>query len=715
MDQPTSEALDLRAIITLLRRKIRLILLSMFLITGAALVYLFYATPIYTTTTLLLVDPTQKNLLDPDGVSRISGVGENARIESEVEILKSSAVKLATIEKLGLLSDPEFGARMSLANKIKMALGFENETLTNGAVLLNQTLGRVSAATSIRRRGLTYIIGVSASSTDPQRAADLANAMSQTYIELQIQSKVSTALAAREVLQSQIESARSSLAASEDALDLFIDRNLEQLSAEVDNPELIQTRNALETINAARLASETRSKAGQNAVANQDWSQLALSLEDEAIAALAQQHQDLAKRLGNLPEDSDQQTNLRAELSQLDTEIQAQAEAAISAQKSEIVGLNAQAQTHRSSIRANVLQGDLSSATLVQIYELQQESQIAQQQYSTLLTRARDLQAQALVQIADSRIVSEALPPRSASYPNKKFVLMIGLLASLGIGVALALLSEFYVGGVTSVTQLANILPIPVATAVPHLAQGKNQLTIADYVIDAPLSTYAESLRRLRATIDASLPQSPQSEDSSGQGKVIMITSAIPAEGKSSLALALARTYALAGKSTLLIDADLRKPSLHKYMGLTPNQGFMEYLRDFGTQIGDETFYDSDPRSNVGVFLGHHRANVPTDQLLQSSLFEGLIENARKAMDIIILDTSPLIPVVDARYVAAKADIVVDCVRFGVTTQSDLRLALSQLNASVRLGTPILSVLNHDESKVAGYRYDGYYNDYNVE
>ncbi len=714
MDDSANEFINLRDVFALLRRKIRLILLSIFLVTGLALVYLFYATPIYTATTLLMVDPSQKNLLDPDDASRLGSNADNARLESEVEILKSDAVKLATIEKLDLISDPEFGPSLGLTDKIKLALGFENAQRATGAVLLNQTLGRVSNATHIRRRGLTYLIAVSASSTDPERAAVLANELSATYIELQVQSKVSAALGARDILQAQIDRARSTLAASEDALDLYIDRNFDQLSLGLSDPNLDRLRTVLDANLSSRLQTETRANSASEALAAQDWTRLAASLEDDALGVLASRRQDLAQQLGQVSEGSAQDVDLRAQLARLDQGLKVKAETALGELQRDIAALDTEAQNHRSDIRQNVLRGDLTSATLTDIYELQQESEIAQQQYSTLLVRARDLQAQALVQIADSRIVSEALPPRAASFPNKKLILAMSLVLSLGIGVGLAFLSEYYVGGVTSVTQLANVLPTPVATAVPHLERGKNQLSIADNVIDAPLSSYAEALRRLRATIDMSLPLNSGDPDAP-KGKVIMVTSAIPAEGKSSLSLALARTYAMAGKSTLLLDTDLRKPSLHRYLGLTPAHGFMEYLRDADTQLGDESFYDSDPRSNVGVFLGRHRANVPTDQLLQSNLFEELIQNARKAMDIVILDTSPLIPVVDARYVAGKADIVVNCVRFGVTTQSDLRLAASQLGASVRPNTPILSVLNHDESRVSGYRYDGYYTDYTID
>ncbi|AML50506.1 hypothetical protein RC74_03775 [Falsihalocynthiibacter arcticus] len=158
-----------------------------------------------------------------------------------------------------------------------------------------------------------------------------------------------------------------------------------------------------------------------------------------------------------------------------------------------------------------------------------------------------------------------------------------------------------------------------------------------------------------------------------------------------------------------MIDADLRKPSQHIYLDLKPDTSLQEFLSGDRTVADGSEFYTSDPKSNLGVILGRDRADVPTDQLLQSDTFKNLLETAKMAMDIIILDTSPLLPVVDARYIAPHADVVVDCVRFGVTEQRDLRAAFGQLTASLRPDTPVVTLLNHDESKHTGYRYDGYY------
>ncbi|WP_235008652.1 polysaccharide biosynthesis tyrosine autokinase [Candidatus Halocynthiibacter alkanivorans] len=516
---------------------------------------------------------------------------------------------------------------------------------------------------------------------------------------------MNASLAARDILLAQTESSRRSLVASEDALDSFIDRNFDRLQQEGGGDSLGALRGQLLTATASRLSAELQLTGAKSALSRGDWGALAQSLGDDALEALARQRKALGRRLGRANVGSPEKMDLRSQLAGMDEALKNRTQTAIARLQSDIVTLENDTRDARSGIRRLVLQGDLSSTSLTQIYELQQKAEIAQRQYATLLSRTRDLDAEAMVQIADSRIVSAALSPREASFPNTNLIMSLALVAALGVGTGLAFLNEFYVGGVTSVSHLAMVLPAPVATAVPRIDEKKGQFTVADTIVDAPLSVYSESMRRLRASID-------QSARVNGSGcTVIMVTSSLPAEGKTTVAMALARTYALAGKSTLLLDADLRRPSLHKYLGLKPEYGFLDYLRDPGMLAEDAQFYAADPRSPVLAVLGRSRSEMPADRLLQSSLFENLLKNARAVMDIIILDTSPLLPVVDARYVAPHADVIVNCVRFGVTGQNDLRSAFAQLNDSIRPGTPIFSVLSHDESSVTGYRYDEYYTD----
>ncbi|WP_380056718.1 GumC family protein [Falsihalocynthiibacter sp. SS001] len=700
MTSGPTEPMNLRDVLGLLRRKIRLIGLSVALVLGAALVYLLYATPQYSATAWLFVDTTQKNLLNSEEAYAAPNMSDNARIESEVLMLKSNTVAMATIDHAKLYAHPLYAPRLTTIDKARMMLGLADSAPESGDDLLSAILQKLNKTTSIRRMGQTYLISVSATSEDRQHAADLANALSQTYIKLQVQSKINAALAARDILQSQISVARDELAASEGAFDRYIQANLDRLSQESGNLDLVGLRGDLDVVSRAHLATATRLNAASSAFETQDWNSLAATLENSAVAELSRQRADLKRRIGEADDSS--AIDLRRELEKLETDLTTQSQSALTTLRNESIGLEASLREKRQDLRTTVLQGDLSPTSLAQIYQLQQEADIAQRHYAKLLSRASDLQAQAYVQVADTRIVSEALPPSRASFPNKGLIVVVAVIVALVLGVGLAFLSEYYVGGVTTITQLANVLPVPVAAAIPRVELLPEQHTVADYVLDAPLSVYAESLRLMRSAID-------QATAHASDCKVIMITSSVPAEGKSSVALGLARTYAAAGKSTLLIDADLRKPSLHQYLNVTPENSLLEYLGG-SMPISDAVgFYTSDPRSKLGVIMGRDRADVPTDQMVQSDAFHKLLATAREAMEVIIIDTSPLLPVVDARYIAPVADVVIDCVRFGMTEQRDLRGAYAQLAGSVAPKTPILSLLTYDESKASGYRYDGYY------
>lgn len=690
----SKDSFTLRDAIGLLRRKIRVILLTVLLILGAAFTFLLIVSPQYSSTAWVFVDTAQKNLLKTQDGLAPSSASDNARIESEVLLLQSNTVALATIERASLYDT--FRLKLSLRDKLWAAFNLAPQHDLNGEEILNTILKRVKKSTTIRRIGQTYLISVTATSKSPQASANLANALSRTYIDLQVQSKVDAALSSYEILEGQIDNAHRVLAETEGAFDRYIETNLERLSQESIGNELASLKTQFYETNDNFLTTKTHTSEATFLRDSEDWNHLSQSLQDTAIADLSQQFDELSETFRRADDQS--KIDLRQKLTALDLDIRKHADASISALETETTALATSLRDQRAGLRTAVLNGALSPTSLAQIYQLQQEAEIAQRHYAKLLSRASDIQTQAYLQMADSRIVSAAIPPSTASFPNKRLILVLSIIIALFLGVGLAVLSEHYVGGVTSRIQLANILSEPVVASIPRVPLASSQHSVADNVIDAPLSMYAESLRLLRSAIDA---------HSQGKSSVIMVTSAVPTEGKSSVALGLARTYALSGKSTLLIDADLRKPSLHSYLNIAPRNSLLEFLD--GETSDPEGFYTSDPLSNLGVIMGRDRANLPTEQLIQSEAFADLIRTARASMDIIILDTSPLLPVVDARYVLPLADVVVNCIRFSSTEQRDIRSAHSQLFACLKGNTPILSVLNFDENETAKSRYNGYY------
>ncbi|WP_208347100.1 GumC family protein [Pseudaestuariivita rosea] len=694
--------LSLKDIFGILRRQIRLIGLVVFIGLCCALAYLLASTPVYRATALVLVDPQKRDILDPGRQQSVSGSTENARVDSEVEILRSSATALATIRQTNLVNDPEFGPQLSTREKLLRSVGIEPEVNENPDDLVQGVLARFQNAITIKRRGLTYLISVSVDAKDPERAAHLANAVSQNYINQQLQTKIAASLTARDALQAQSDNARDRLARSEDALDLFISQNIDRLEAENGTDEISLLRQQLNTVSQSRLASEVQAASAQAALSVQDWSTLSETLGDEAIRSLALQRQQLQDRLAGRDPSDMTTADLSAEILRLEQSLQYRALNGIETLKTEIASFDQSVDQLQGQIRQTLLQGQMSSDTIAQVFTLQQEASIARRQYQNLLSRLRDLEAQAALQIADSQVVSEALPPTKPISPNTRLTLAFAIVAALGIGLALALLNEYHVGGVGSAAQLKNVTRSSQVIRLPALT-GKS--VPGDQIIDAPLSAYAEAMRRLRAELDISLHNKKGA-------KVILVTSAIPSEGKTSTALALARTCALAGQDTLLIDCDLRKPSLHQQLGRTPDSGFMQYLQDPKSNGGDyPEFYQRDARSPAAVIMGCGQSDVPTDQLLSSGVFEKLIHDAKKVTDVIILDSAPLLSVVDTRYIARHADAIVMSVRHASTPQSDVRMAMNELMQVIEPDVPVISVLNVEDAKRDMHRTYGYYVD----
>lgn len=689
-EHPQLQAID---VVHILRRRMRLVLLSMLCALLLALAYLFWTTPLYTAQSLVLVQPNAQNLLDPNAQQSFSGQAENAYVESEVEILRSDSVALAAVEAGNVVVDPEFGPSLGLFAKAKQAMGVQSPAPTDGARLLARSLARFKAARTARRRGPTYVIGVSFTAQTPEKAARYANLLSETYVRLQVERKVAATLAARDVLDAQLAAAQRNLTASDAALSAYIEGSLPRLRALSDDPRLVQLQQSLTRSRAESAELTERYDRLAEVAAQKQWAQLS-ELEDAAIRALVDQREVLDARLSGSVRAGDDMLSLRAQIDDLDAELERAAQTALTGLQSQISQSARSSAATLNDLRAAMFSTDLPPDMLAELYGMQQNASIAQRQYDNLLSRLRDLEIQASVQVADSRIVSPAMVPTRTSFPNAKLVTALALVVGATVGGVVALLNEFYIGGVHSASQLSNLLRIRSAGTIPRVIRINHGLSAADAVIDQPMSIYSESIRRVRAAIDLALPRG------AGQGQVVAVTSSLPAEGKSVVSLALARTYAQSGKRVLLIDADMRRPTQFKLLGLEPKSGLLEYLTS-KNDPSPEDFYEIDPKSSLGVVLGHTRSEVPTDQPLQSQAFSDLLDEARGSFDMVIVDTPAALPVVDARYVIPLADCILMVVRAEATRQSEIRAGHDLIAESCRDSLPIVGVLNLSENGVS--------------
>jgi capsular exopolysaccharide synthesis family protein len=709
------DSFDLRDVLGLLRRRIWLIVAVVVIAVGAAGIALLALKPVYTATALVLVDPSKKNLLNPEDALGGSG-SESLRVDSEVELVKSETTLLAVARELELATDPEFGPRFGLRDTLITFLRLGEPKLPTGDEAYSVVINGVRDAVSVQRRGLTFLIAVDARSARPEFAAALANAVARKYIQQQLEAKVSSTLASRDIIDARITDASSTVLQSEQAFDDFIDSNLPRITDATGRSDFASMRQQIDALARTRSDADSRIEMAELSLSQRDWNAVANGLKDDAVASLEQQREQLLSSLNAAADGSQTAINLRTELGKIESNLQTAAREAVTALRQNVADTQARVSELRGQLRTSILGSDLPSDILTSIYELQQRAEIARAQYQTLLTRQKDLDTQAFLQVADSRVVSEATPPTTPSFPNPRLILLLAGFIGLALGVGLAFLVENFVGGFSSEGQTESILKLPVVSSIPRQRTlkrgGAESFTVADALVLAPLSVYSESNRRVRIGIDQALRRSGRvgGDTAPSGGIVIVVTSAAPNEGKTTISLSLARAYALAGLSTILIDCDLRKPSVHRQLGMDASEGLLEYLTSNASQEL-RSIVTVDDASGAQVVLGSRRSDVATDQLIAGRTFSTLVNAARKNFDVVILDTPPIAPVVDGLYLAGMADAIVFVVKWSATPQQEVKGAVASLATAKHEGVPMLVLLNQQSANPNAYkgRYAGYY------
>lgn len=722
--QPTNQArpflsegdfgsLDLKALVGLLRRRLWLIVATVGLCLGLTVGALYALKPVYTATALILVDPSKKNLLDPEQ-QMLGSSSESARVDSEAELVKSEVTLRSVVERLELISDEEFGVNLSLLQRLLAFFRIAEPSLPTGEEALNQVQARLRQAISVQRRGLTFLISVQASSQRPAMAAKLANSVAETYIAGQLEIKRLAIDSFSVVLAKGLEDARTRFNRADTDFDKFLDENIEDITAATGSSGLQALYDQLKAVRSAAEASGARLASAQTSLQTKDYAALTQSLQTEALNRLETQRQALLARLAGSVAESAESLELRAQLEQLNIGLDQAAGDALVGIREELTASQAQLSDARAQLQNAIVGTALPNELQSRLFEMLEGAQIARTQYQALLSRQLDVALEAELQVADSRLASPATPPSDPSFPNPRMILLLAGLAGLGLGVGLAVLVENFVGGFTTEDQLQSVLRIPIVASAPRQQPPKAGVsggdpTLADAIVSSPLSMFSEAVRRVRMSIDQRL----RSRDVGDRrlGAVVMVTSATAGEGKTTMSLSLARAYALSGMSTLLIDCDLRKPSIHRLMGIETSAGLLEYLSavDDGPEL--KTIMTIDPGSQAQVVLGSRRSDIPTDQLVGGKTFARLLEASRSNFDVVVLDTPPVGPVVDGLYVAGLSDIVVLLVRWSSTPQQEVKAALNSVLEATPEGVPVLAVLNQQDAVGSGYRgrYAGYY------
>lgn len=699
---------DIVQLIGPIRRRIRLILSTFAIVLMLAALALLAITPRYTASALIQIDPSTKNLLDTT-LSQANFGAENTRVESEVGILRSQAILLSVVKQNQLVLDAEFATTGNWINALLLKLRLGAPQPLSEQEQTQQTLERFARHVAVNRVGATYLISVDVQSRDPNKAATLANAIAATYIRAQVETKITSILTAREVLSKRIAQASQAIQESEAEFESFIGSNLEKIAQRNGSTSLTELRDRLASARKSHERDLAAFHGLDESVRRNDWASVAESLRSEAIRQLGEQHQkvrtQIAANTGTKP------INLREELARIEADLNVQTRIGNAALKQRIDQSERDIDTLRQSVRETVLQSNLPTEVLAELYQLQQGSEIARSQYQTLLSRLKEMEAQAELQIADSRIVSSALAPTKPSFPKVGLVLGLAAIGSIALGVSLAFIYENYIGGFLSEDQVASVLGVPRVFTVPlQRSSGRNEEgSLSDIIVHAPTSRYSEAVRRIWAAVEQAKRSTSRHDATAQHGAfIVMVSSALPAEGKTTLATALARNFAQEGRRTLLVDCDLRKPAVHRHTGVAVTVGLQELLSSSPGK-GSDSIIMLDSKTDLRIIGGRRTTEKMPATLIAGEEFKRMLSLATKSYDFIILDSPPIEPIIDGLYLAHYADLLVFSLAWGQTPQREASSALDAISAARDRPLDLICVLNKrgdDTFDKQGYYYD---------
>ncbi len=323
----------------------------------------------------------------------------------------------------------------------------------------------------------------------------------------------------------------------------------------------------------------------------------------------------------------------------------------------------------RSSARSPTVSGGTSidREVAVKLRELERDADASRNIYNSFLERYKETADQQRLIEADAKVVSTAAPPTTPSTPGPKLFGAVGFTASLMLGTLLALLMERFDSGLRSARQVEQTLGLPALGLVPRLERLRRNQKPHQYLLAKPLSAYAESVRAIYTSLQLSNVDDPP--------RVVLVTSSLPQEGKTTLALSLATFAASSGQRVLLMDVDLRHPNVHRDLAVPPEHGLVEYMA--GERELDEVLVRNEEAGIWYLPIKRQTAN-PTD-LLGSQKMKHLLSQLRERFDFVVLDSAPLLGVTDTKVVSRFADKVLFVMQWDQTSRETSINALAHM------------------------------------
>lgn len=718
---PAADDFGLRYIISAIVRNRMLAfgIIGLFVAVGVA--FILFVDPLYEAETLILIEPREPHLaaIEPI-VATLQGDLETVR--SERYILTSSEIARRVIVKLGLADDPEFNTAVGTESGIDAARSAAARILRTDSKLVKRAgvdMSHLDTALLVDRFheslrvdvvANSRVISISFRSRVPAKAQEIANAIAAEYLQVREEIRVESSGQLTEWLDQQVAELRDRVRGGEEAIETLRQKFgiVDGAHGDLASEELALISTQLIMTRAERGAAEARLEQARLLLGSADQLRASSDVLDSTLIqrlrteeiALQAQLAELSSELGN---QHPRMSQLRAEVNELQSKIDLEIQNIIASLENQY---NI-ARARERSVEADLARLKSRVAELnekeIEIRSLEREVEANRALLGNLLRQHKEAatQVQSGFLQADVRVISQALMPTTVAFPNRKIVLGLSVFASLIFGGMVILLREMLENGYRSVEELEADTEVRSLGFIPRANHRGRNLDEIDLLKRFPDSAFAESIRTLLWSVNLAC--------SGSDPQVIAVTSAIVGEGKSTLVNSLCSSLLRADKSVVVIDADLRKPSIDKRWLLTRTPGLVDYLAEEASleeivrRIKADTTGTSGFEREASVITAG-RCPVDVLSLLSSGRMGQLLDDLREDHDFILIDTPPILIGADAQLMARLADATILCVRWRTTPRRTVKFAIKQLETaqSTTTGTVLTAV---DVKQYSYYEY----------
>src|SRR5215469_6964278 len=649
-----------------LRRQYMVVIFCALLAFVLGLIYLQHTPPRYAAHAAMIID-TRKGQVFQNQSILADGPIDLAGIDSQVQIVKSENVAASVIKDLHLTEIPEFvGGTAGPIDQLLAHLRWSSPPPKSEFELMRQAINAFEKNLDVVRVGMSYVLDISYTANDPDRAARIANAVADAYIVDQLDAKFQANRRASDWLKDRVGGLRDQTETAERAVVAFKrENNIVAAGGKLMNEQQVSDLNTQVV-----LARERTSEAGarvnriQSIIREIDASggkfdaSVSDALSNPIITKYRQQYLELVNREADWSRRYGRNhlavVNLRNQIREVRESIFAELKRLAETYSSDYEIAKQRQESLEKDLAQAVSQSQESNKAQISLRELESSAQSFRTLHDNFLQRYTESIQQESFLITEARIISRATRPLSESGPKTKLILALACFGGIGLGVAAGFIREAMDRVFRTTGQVQTALNAPCVALVPLVddasTAGSPALPIGSKVIprdggvcwavaEQPLSRFAEAIRSVKLAADLNI--------ASKAHKVIGITSALPHEGKSTVAVALGQLVSQVGGTVIVVDCDLRNPSLSRKLAPNATLGIVDVLS--GEHSLEDTIWRDGP-GGMACLPALSRSRIfHTSEVLASEPTKALFEDLRERYHYVIADLPPLAPLIDVR------------------------------------------------------------------